>query len=45
MNVSFPKSEDPDAEYQEYAIPEQFVHTIKPGGGLSNEVSDLYSAG
>jgi len=46
MNVSFPKTDAADSEYQEYAIPEQFVHHIKPNqSGLSSDVSDLYTAG
>lgn len=44
MNLSFPASADPDAEYIEIPIPEQFVHTLTSNGSkLTSNVSDLYA--
>ena len=43
MNVTFPESEAPDAEWVEQPIPEQFVSVVLPSGKLQSGVSDLYS--
>jgi len=43
MNVTFPETDAPDAEWVEQPIPEQFVSVIKPDGKLATSVSDLYS--
>jgi len=44
MNVTFPVSESPDADWVECPIPEQFVSKINANNKVTSHVSELYSS-
>jgi adenylyl cyclase-associated protein len=44
MNVTFPVSDAPDADWVECPIPEQFVSKITAANKVSSSVSELYSS-
>jgi adenylyl cyclase-associated protein len=44
MNVTFPVSEEAEADWVEQPIPEQFCSHITPAGKLTTTVSELYSS-
>lgn len=44
MNVTFPVSDAPDADWVEAPIPEQFVSKLLASNKLDTHVSELYSS-